>query len=67
MKDLEAEITCPKCQRKLKIKVKEMIPGQTRNCPSCNTVIRFSGDDGRKIQRALDDLQRTLRRIGRIR
>jgi hypothetical protein len=58
MKDLETEISCPSCQRKIKIKVKEMIPGHTKNCPSCNLVIRFSGDDGRKAQRALDDLQK---------
>lgn len=67
MKDLEAEITCPNCRRKMKIKVKEMIPGKMQKCPSCNMVIRFSGDDGRKMQRVLDDFQRTLKRIGRRR
>ena len=65
MKDLETEISCPSCQRKITIKVKEMVPGQTKNCPSCGLVIRFSGDDGRKAQRALDDLQKTLKSLGR--
>jgi transcription elongation factor Elf1 len=64
MQDLETDIECPNCKRKIKIKVKEMVPGHTKNCPSCGLVIRFSGDDGRKVQRAMDDLQRTLKRLG---
>ena len=61
MNELEAAISCPNCQRKIKIKIKEMIPGRTRNCPFCGVVIRFSGDDGRKVQNALDDLQKTIK------
>jgi transcription elongation factor Elf1 len=64
MQDLETDFECPNCKRKITIKVKEMVPGQTKNCPSCGLVIRFSGDDGRKVQRALDDLQKTLKRLG---
>ncbi len=65
MKELEAEITCPSCHKGIKIKVKEMIPGHTKNCPSCGLTISFSGDDGRKAQKALDDLQKTLKSFGR--
>jgi hypothetical protein len=64
MRDLETEITCPSCQRRIKIKVKEMIPGHTKNCPSCNLVIRFSGDNGQNVQHALDDLEKALKKLG---
>jgi transcription elongation factor Elf1 len=64
MHDLETDFECPNCKRKIKIKVKEMVPGQKKNCPSCGLVIRFSGDDGRKVQHALDDLHKKLKHLG---
>ena len=67
MQDLDTNFECPNCKRKIKIKVKEMVPGLSKNCPSCGLVIRFSGDDGRKVQRALDDIYKTLKRLGRSR
>lgn len=66
MKDIENEIKCPNCGRRLRIKVKEMIPGTSKRC-ACGCQIKFTGDDGRKVQRALDDLERALRRLGRPR
>ena len=63
-KDLETEFVCPNCKRKMKIKIKEMVPGRTKKCPSCDLTICFSGDDGRKAQGALDNLQKTLKRLG---
>jgi transcription elongation factor Elf1 len=65
MKDLEADLQCPNCRRKLKIKVKEMVPGHTKPCPYCGLEIQFTGDDGRKAQKALDDLQRTFKRFSK--
>ena len=64
MADLTTEIRCPKCNRKLSINVKEMVPGHAKYC-TCGCEIRFSGDDGRKAQQALDDLERKLRRVSR--
>jgi transcription elongation factor Elf1 len=64
MKDIDADFECPNCKRKIKIKIKEMVPGRTKNCPSCGLVIRFSGDDGRRAQRALDDFEKNLKRLG---
>jgi uncharacterized paraquat-inducible protein A len=61
--DIETEIACPGCKRKIKIKLKEMIPNRKKNCPSCNTQITFTGDDGRKAQKALDDLQKELKNL----
>ena len=65
MKDLVAEIECPGCHRKVKIKVKEMIPGTSRHCPYCQATFQFKGDDGRRVQRALDDLGRSIKSMSR--
>ena len=65
MEDLTAKIQCPNCKHSVQIKVKEMVPGHAKNCPFCGVQFNFSGDDGRKVQRALDDLNRTLKRLGR--
>lgn len=59
--DLEADINCPGCKRKIKIKVKEMVPGRNKTCSYCRAEIQFSGDDGRKAQKALDDFEKTLK------
>jgi hypothetical protein len=65
MRDIEAKVTCPNCKRPIQIKVREMVPGTSRNCPhACGATLKFSGDDGRKAQAALDDLVRTFQRLG---
>lgn len=65
MRDLETDLNCPGCKRAMRIKVKEMVPGTSKRCPfGCGATIKFSGDDGRKLQGALDDLERTFRRLG---
>jgi hypothetical protein len=64
MKDLTTTIRCPNCNRTLYVKVKEMVPGRTKSC-ICGFVIRFQGDDGRKVQRELDKLERQLKRMNR--
>lgn len=63
MKDLSVNIQCPGCHRQAPIKVREMIPGGTRDCPNCGAKFRFAGDDGRKIQKALDDLEKEVKRL----
>lgn len=63
--DLEADVQCPGCNRKMKIKVKEMVPGRKKTCRYCSAEIHFTGDDGRKAQRAVDDLERTLKSLFR--
>lgn len=62
---LEVEIVCPNCNRKFKQKVAEMRPGKSRTCPSCGTMIQFTGDDGARAQKAVDDLQKKLKNISR--
>jgi len=61
---LEADITCPSCKRKFKQRIEDMRPGNGRPCPGCGVDIRFEGDDGHRAQRALDDLQKSLKKLG---
>jgi hypothetical protein len=62
--DLEWDFKCLNCGRTLKIKFREMHPGNTKRC-ICGTEIRFDGDDMRKAQRAWNDLERTIKRLGK--
>ena len=66
MKKLEADITCPNCNRKFKQRVEDMRPGRSRTCPSCGSTINFTDDDGRKAQKALDDFEKDIKKIGKI-
>lgn len=58
MKDLTADINYPSCKRK----VRQMVPGRSKRL-SCGCTLQFSGDDGRKVQHALDDLERQLQQL----
>jgi hypothetical protein len=62
--DLDFDFDCPNCGHKMKIRVEEMYPGNSKTC-LCGCEIRFTGDDARKVQRAIDDLERTLKRFGK--
>ena len=62
MKELEFKTRCPNCGHQFHIKVKEMVPGRTKNCPHCQPEITFTGDDGRRAQKAFDELQKTLKK-----
>lgn len=61
---LEVDISCPSCKRKFKQRLGDMRPGNTRKCPGCGKVLHFDGDDMSKTQRAVDDLERELKKIG---
>lgn len=63
MKDLSVNIQCPGCQRQTPINVGEMIPGRSKICPNCGAEFKFAGDDGRKIQKALDDVEKELKQL----
>ena len=63
MTKLTIDLECPSCRRKFKQKLEGMRPGRSRTCPHCGTTIEFSGDDASEIQRAVDDLERTLKKI----
>jgi len=65
MDKLEAEITCPSCKRKFPQRVEDMVPGRSGSCPNCRANIQWTGDDGRKAQKAIDDLKKTIRDLNR--
>jgi len=65
MAKLQFGLVCPNCHRRFKQRVEGMRPGQSRRCPHCGTVINFTGDDGRRIQKAVDDLECTVKRMSR--
>jgi len=61
---LEAPIQCTSCNKTHNVKLEKMRPGGSIKC-SCGTTIKFKGDDMRKAQKALDDLERTLNNFGK--
>lgn len=62
--EIEAKPNCVACGKQLTIRAREMVPGTSTKCPHCGAKITFSGDDGRKVQGAVDDLMKTLKRMG---
>lgn len=62
---LEVDITCPGCERKFKVALAKMKPGNTCTCPGCQQTITFRGDNASNIQdsvdKGLNDLDRALR------
>ena len=61
---LSGEFPCPRCKKTFHQFIDEMIPGNERKCPNCQETIRFSGDDGRRAQDAVDGLVKRLRELG---
>ena len=64
MEDIKVKLHCHNCGREINVKVKDMVPGRSKFCV-CGMKITFSGGDGRKVQRSLDQLERSLRRPGK--
>jgi len=67
----EVALTCPKCKAKNKVTMAQVKREETVQCVGCGTKIKLI-DEGKsfkqgteKLQRALDDLERTVRRFGR--
>lgn len=57
MTNIEVEMPCPHCRQKFPLPLEEMRAGEDRACPHCGATITFSGADGSKIQKALDELK----------
>jgi uncharacterized C2H2 Zn-finger protein len=65
MKKLEVDLTCPNCKKVFTAKIESMIPGKSTKCPKCGSITKFTGDDGRKAQKALDDFERSLKNMSK--
>lgn len=65
MLDIKETVKCPNCKQPITITLRERIPGRRKACPGgCGFTIQFTGDDGRKMQRSIDSLTKTLRNMG---
>jgi transposase-like protein len=55
--------TCPKCGRPVRINMGRAMSTKRARCSSCgsNFSVKFTGDDPQQIDRAVDDLKRSLR------
>ncbi|MGI2151229.1 hypothetical protein ACRN97_21895 [Shewanella baltica] len=60
---LEVDVECPGCKRTMKVKVEDMRPGRKKICSSCKAEISFTGDDGRKAQKVMDDFEKSLKNM----
>ena len=66
----EVSLTCPKCKAQNKISLAQVKREETIQCVGCGTGINLKDKDRsvqkgtEQVQRALDDLERTLRRFG---
>ncbi len=57
----EAEIECPECGRKHKVKLETLSPGKSCICPGCGLKMTFEGDDVKAlIEKELAKIFRSL-------
>ena len=59
------DLECPNCHRKFSIPIQDVHPGNSKHCPYCNILIEFSGDDGRKVQKGIDKLNKSIKKLNR--
>jgi len=57
-------ITCGSCSRKTKSPLKQASPGKKIKC-TCGNEFVLAGDDLRKMQKTLNDLNRSLNQLGK--
>jgi len=66
----EIPLECPKCKTKNKVSLAQVKREETIQCVSCGTQIKLKDKDKsvqkgtEDVQNALDELERTLRRMG---
>jgi len=56
MTKVQVEVPCPGCQQKFPMALEDIAPGRSQACPSCGTTMKFSGAEGGKLQKVLDQL-----------
>lgn len=62
--NIEIDIECPGCNKKFKEKLGNVKPGNSTKCPHCKQNITFKSDDVRsKVQKSIDDLERTIKSL----
>ncbi len=58
----DIDVTCPNCKKKTKTKLEKLIPGTSMTCSHCKATIEFSGNDGRKTQKTINDFLKKLKK-----
>jgi len=61
MDKLKIDLECPNCHYVFNYKAEEIRPGNSTVCVKCNSTIKFTGDDLRKLQESIDALYRDLK------
>jgi len=65
--EMEIEISCPKCERKFQVSLRQVQQETTVTCPGCRKQIKLksTGDDLSKIDKAQKDLEKTIEDLNR--
>jgi hypothetical protein len=64
IKKLYVDTKCGNYDHKIRIDVTEMVARRPKRWRHYRTTFQFPGDDGRQVQRATDDLEREIKRLG---
>ncbi len=64
--DIDIDLDCPGCGGKLKVTAAQVSRGATVRCPRGHSIkLKDEGGGMRRAQRALDDLDKTIRDFGK--
>lgn len=59
-----SEEPCPDCGAKVRVKLEDLAKGKTVRCPRGHSIrLQDVGGGARKVQKSLDDLEKSLRKI----
>jgi len=53
--ELMIDFTCPRCHQTAPQKLREMTPGQSRDCPSCRVPLKLTGRSLQNLSRDLEN------------
>jgi len=68
LEDFTMDIDCPQCGHKININMRQVQQAATITCPDCNAAIEFrpTGDDLGRLDRAMRELDETLKELSNI-
>lgn len=63
---MDFDIECPECGAKVKVTLQDVAKERTVRCVRGHSIaIKDDGGGGRRAQKAMDDLDRALKRFGK--
>jgi DNA-directed RNA polymerase subunit RPC12/RpoP len=64
--DIDLELDCPQCGRRVKATTADLAKQRTVACPSGHRLnLKDEGGGARKVQRSLDDLDKAIKKLGK--